>query len=394
MEPIDVCVIGLGTVGLPLAAWFAKQGLRVHGVDHDASRVRRVAAGDVPTREPGLHDLVLEVTVAGRLRASREPVHARAYVIAVPTPIDAERRPMLHALHDAVDAIVPRLTDDTLVVVASTVPVGTTQAIATRIRAARGEAGTIHVAFAPERILPGAVLAELAESPRVVGGVDEAATARAASLYASLGAGEVSQTDARTAELCKLAENAQRDVAIAFADELASVAERLGVDAREVTRIANRHPRVHLLDATTGAGGPCLPKDAWLLAGAAPDDTRLVQEARKVAERRVRALVTRVLDASAGRRVIGCLGIAYKPDVDDTRGSTALEIVERLKRARPAGVLVADPVVTGRSDTVEVDELLARDAALVALVRHRLFVARREQLRGRVVVDACGLTSG
>jgi UDP-N-acetyl-D-mannosaminuronic acid dehydrogenase len=390
MAVVDVCVVGLGTVGLPLAASFAINGLRVHGVDRDAARAHAVDRGAVHTAEPGLADRVREVVSTGALRASTEPCAADAFVIAVPTPIAPDRKPDLSALDAAIAEIAPRLAEGNLVVLASTVPVGTTGALAARLRESRRDLTSVHVVFAPERILPGAVLAELARSPRVVGGVDGPSTARGVALYAKLAGGPIATTDSRTAELCKLAENAHRDVEVAFADELASVAQRVGVDAREVTRIANLHPRVHILEATTGAGGPCLPKDAWLFASAAPDDVKLVPAARDVARRRVDQVVERVLRSAPADGPIGCLGVAYKADVDDVRGSTALEVIERLRRTHPGHVYACDPLASARSDLVDLDELLARNVPLVALVRHRAFLERRDAIRPRLLLDFCG----
>jgi UDP-N-acetyl-D-mannosaminuronic acid dehydrogenase len=385
----DLCVVGLGTVGLPLAVWFAAHGMRVHGVDRDRDRAMRIRRGSTESREPGLRDRLLEVVADARLTASAEAVDARAYILTVPTPVDADHAVVLDALEDALDAIVPRLAEDALVVIASTVPVGTTDRIASRVRAARADLARIHVAHAPERVLPGAVLEELATSPRVIGGVDPASTRAATALYARTRGGEIASVDARTAEMVKLAENAQRDVAVAFADELSMMAERAKVDVREVVRVANRHPRVHILEPGPGAGGPCLPKDAWMLASLG-EGAGLVTAARDVAARKIEHVVTRALTLCASR-TIGCLGIAYKADVDDTRGSTALAVVEELKRRHPATVLVCDPVVAPGG--IDVSELLATDAMLVALVRHRVFVARRDALRARIVLDVCGLAS-
>jgi len=368
-----LCVVGLGRVGLPTAAAFAAAGLSVLGADTDAHVVASVNAGRPPFREPGLPELLAGCIADGTLRAAAAPEPADGFILAVPTPLRG-RQPDLSHLYEAARAIAPVLRAGDLVVVESTVPVGTTAALGRLLPAG------VHLAHCPERATPGNTLAELAAVPRVIGGVTEDAAKRAAALYARIARAPAVLTDARTAELTKLAENASRDVAIAFANELADLCAALGVDADEAIRLANLHPRVGILRPGIGVGGHCLPVDPWFLVAAAPNEARLIRTARTVNDARPARIAAAICDRVAGLRdpVIACLGLTYKKDSDDLRNSPALAIVRLLAETRAGELLVVEPNLSSLpagldARLCELDAALARADCAVVLVDHKEF---------------------
>ena len=301
-------------------------------------------------------------------------------MIAVPTPLTPDNRPDMSHVFAAVEAIRPHVRAGDLVCIESTCCVGTAEEVAGRLP------GHVHVATCPERVLPGRILQELADADRVVGGVKPAAGERAARFYRTFVRGEVVVTDARTAEAVKLAENAFRDVNIAFANELATVADHLGVDGRELIRLANRHPRVSILEPGIGVGGHCVAVDPWFLVDAAPGVTRLIRTGREVNAARTAWVVASIRERVPPGATVACLGLTYKADVDDLRGSPAVEIVDAVSAF--AEVLSVDPHVEG---TVSLDDALDRADAVVVLVAHTLFrEIPRSRLAGRVVLDFVG----
>lgn len=406
-----VAVVGLGYVGLPTAAVLAAAGQQVVGVDRDRDLVDSVNRGRAPWTEPDLDACLGGAVARGDLRASTEVPVARAHLIAVPTPVAPDRSPDLTHVRDAVLAVAARLRGGETVVVESTIPPGTTEQVAAWIAAARpdlrppggpGEPG-FHVAHCPERVLPGRVMIELSANDRVVGGLTPQCASRAADIYRVFCRGEVFETDARTAELVKLAENSFRDVNIAFANELAGVCERLGVDVWQLIELANKHPRVGILSPGPGVGGHCVAVDPWFLVSAAPADTALVRTAREVNDARPRVVIEQVLSVVPDRpTTVACLGLTYKADVDDLRESPAIEVTADLARKLgPRGrILAVEPHVRRLpSELSELGvELVDLDAALdaadvvVLLVDHRAFAAVRGGLTpGTRVVDTRGM---
>lgn len=400
-----VCVLGLGYIGLPTASLLATKGFEVLGVDVDTRRIEALRHGEAATVEPDLDVLVKSAVLSGRLQVSVEPGPADVFILAVPTPVTAGNRPDLSYVEKASDAVAPHLEPGNLVVLESTCPVGTTQEVADRLARLRrdltGPDRRIYVAHCPERVLPGRILQELISNDRVVGGVDEASGERALQFYSSFVVGRIRVTDAATAELSKLAENTSRDVAIAFANELAAIAGRLGIDVWEVIEIANRHPRVRILEPGPGVGGHCIAVDPWLLIAGAGDGGALLRAAREVNDARPGEVAGKVRAAAAGlgRPVIACLGLSYKSDVDDLRGSPAVEIVERL-----AGdgyeVLAVEPHIRELPPRLaslgvrlaSLETAVASAQVVVALVRHRPFrTIPPESLADKVVVDVCGM---
>ena len=402
-----VCIIGLGYVGLPTAAVAASRGWRVFGVDTNPQHVDTVNDGRIPIVEPDLDGLVRKVVADGALTAHAAPQQADLFVIAVPTPLTADRRPMLDHVFDAARALAPALRPGNTVILESTSPVGTTHALCDLLaglrpdlampgRAARPD---IALAYCPERVLPGRVITELVENDRCVGGVTAACAEAGAAFYESFARGEVLRTDAATAELVKLTENAFRDVNIAFANEISMVAARAGVDVWSLIRLANRHPRVNILQPGPGVGGHCVAVDPWFIVDAAPEEARLIRTAREVNDHKavhVRGLVQAAARALPGAPIT-CFGLAFKADVDDLRESPALEIARQLADDFPGSVAVVEPHVARpppglAAPLLRLEEGLQRPGIFVLLVDHAAF--RRTplvRLKGRHVIDTRGI---
>jgi UDP-N-acetyl-D-mannosaminuronic acid dehydrogenase len=416
-EGMRISVIGLGYVGLPTAAMLAARGHEVLGCDVNPAVVAAVNAATPHFAEPDLDMLLAAAVRTGRLSADTAPREAEAHLLAVPTPITSGKRADLSFLEAAVDSLIPLLKPGDLVVVESTVPVGTTERLAARIGAARPDLvlprrglpsprDALRIAHCPERVLPGAMLRELATNDRIAGGVSEDCAAAAAALYEGFVTGTIHRTDARTAEFAKLAENAYRDVNIAFANELSAIAERAGVEVWRAIALANRHPRVAILRPGPGVGGHCIAVDPWFLAEAAPDEAALIRAARAVNDGRPARVAARVAALAARFRAprIACYGLAYKPDVDDLRESPALEVTERVAQATGAEVLVVEPYLSALPPRLAalpgvrlVEEATAREAAdiVVFLVAHRLFRRLDAALFAeKAVVDPAGVLVG
>lgn len=410
-----VSVIGLGYVGLPTAAVFASRGLNVVGVDVNARTVETINQGKVHIVEPDLDILVRGAVAAGRLRASTTPVAADAFIVAVPTPFTDGHKPDLSYVKAATAALATVIKRGDLVVIESTSPVGTTEQVSRWLAERRrdltfphaaGEAADIQVAHSPERVLPGKVLLELVSNDRVVGGVSRRCAERAAELYGLAIGGKCLTTTARTAELVKLAENAYRDVNIAFANELSLVCGRLGIDVWDAIRLANHHPRVDILKPGPGVGGHCIAVDPWFIIDAAPEETPLMRTARQVNDGKPEHVVALVRDAARSRaaNVIACLGLSYKADIDDLRESPAVEIVRALARDPALGngteVLAVEPHIESLPETLRnlprlrlagLDEALTKAQVIVLLADHRAFKAiDRARLKDKAVIDTRG----
>jgi UDP-N-acetyl-D-mannosaminuronic acid dehydrogenase len=337
-----ICVFGLGYVGLPTASTFANHGLRVIGVDVNPEVVTTLRNGGLHIHEPGLRTLVQAAIGSGNLVISDKPEPADAFIIAVPTPFYADKRADMRFVVSAAEAIVPCLKRGDLVVLESTSPPLTTQQIVAPVLERSGlKAGAdFHLAYSPERVLPGQILRELIENARVIGGVDRPSALAGRDLYAIFVRGDIRLTDAATAEMVKLMENTYRDVNIAIANEFARLAERFGVDVWEAISIANLHPRVEILRPGPGVGGHCISVDPWFLVEAAPDLSQLIRAARQVNDSQpqfVVGLVQHALGLASPEALVGkrlaVLGLSYKPDVDDLRESPAIEVAHLLTQA-------------------------------------------------------------
>jgi UDP-N-acetyl-D-mannosaminuronic acid dehydrogenase len=341
----DLCVLGLGYIGLPTAAVFATRGKKVLGVDVISSVVETINRGEIHIKEPDLDVLVRAAVQSGNLIAALKPEAAETFVVAVPTPFKSTptnpKAPDLSYVESATRSIATVVEAGNLIILESTSPVGTTELMRdwlfdeiaklrpTDMLALRG---SLFFAHCPERILPGQMLKELVTNDRIAGGLTPAAAEAARDLYRTFCVGEIFTTDARTAEMCKLTENASRDVGIAFANELSLICDRLGIDVWELITLANRHPRVNILQPGPGVGGHCIAVDPWFIVHAAPDVARLIRTAREVNDAKPHQVIGRVKACAERFRspIIACLGLAFKADVGDLRESPAMDIVLHL----------------------------------------------------------------
>ncbi|MHB8634087.1 MAG: UDP-N-acetyl-D-mannosamine dehydrogenase [Thermoplasmatota archaeon] len=407
----DVCVVGLGYIGLPTAVVLAESGLSVLGVDIRRDIVEGVNRGEALFDEEGLADRLRGVVRSGRLTADLKPHPSKAFIIAVPTPVTPERRADMHYVWSAAESVASELRAGDLIVLESTSPVGSTEELVRRIarhrpdlaRPAPGPGVAVQVAYCPERIIPGNMFHELVNNDRIVGGVDDESTARAVRLYARFVKGAIHRGTSRLAETCKLAENAFRDVNIAYANELSMLCERLGVDVWELIRVANRHPRVNILNPGPGVGGHCIPVDPWFLVEAAPELTPLLRTAREVNLAKMHHVLeqARALAAEHPRVRIAILGLAYKPNTNDLRESPALEIALALAREGKHDLLVVEPGLTKlpqelaslpRIHLVPLEDALAKAGLIVVLTGHAAFRGvSPKALSGKAVIDAPGL---
>lgn len=406
-----VSVIGLGYIGLPTAAVLASRGVRVLGVDVNKRVVDALNKGEVTIVEPDLDMVVQAAVLTGKLSASTVPQPADAFLIAVPTPFKDDHVPDLSYIEAVSKAIAPVLKRGDLVVLESTSPVGATEQMAEWMAATRpdltfshqtGNDADIHVAHCPERVLPGHVMRELVENDRVIGGLSPKATEMAAQLYRTFVTGECLQTDARTAELCKLTENSFRDVNIAFANELSLVAERFSIDVWELISLANRHPRVNILQPGPGVGGHCIAVDPWFIVHSAPDRARLIRTAREVNDYKPHYVIEKIVEAAKGiaQPRIACLGLAFKADIDDLRESPSLDIVKHLAKMKLGELLVVEPYIEALPRSLEgfdhlrlvgVEEAIRSADIVVVLVNHKPFLSiDRALLTGRHVIDTRG----
>lgn len=408
-EPIKtVSVIGLGYIGLPTAATLAGVGMTVKGVDIAERIVDELNEGRAHFSEPDLDSLVRSAVVSGRLQAYREAQPADAFVIAVPTPMLADKSPDMRAVDAAARSISRVLEPGNLVILESTSPLGTTVTIGDIIGAERAdlirEDGSMDIALAycPERILPGRMVTELIENDRVVGGITPDCAERARELYRTFVRGEIFLTDAMTAELVKLMENAYRDVNIAFANEIANICDARGIDAWRAIALANRHPRVDILSPGPGVGGHCIAIDPWFLITRNPELSSLMAAARKVNDDRPKALLAKIRAAAerAGSKRVACLGLAYKPGVDDLRESPAMQIAMTLAdegfeviAAEPhIAALPAELADRANVELAGAEEAIARCDVIALLVAHRQFADLAPADSARFV-DAVGLWS-
>lgn len=395
--PFRVTVIGLGYIGLPTAALLASRGIRVQGVDSNAEVLETLAAGRVHIAEADVEALLERALRAGLLTLHAVPPPADVFLIAVPTPLGAGHAPVLDHVWDATRALAPALKPGDLVLLESTSPIGTTARIADMLRELRPELTDLAIAYGPERVLPGRILTELVENDRVAGGLTPDATARAVAFYRRFVRGAVLGTDAATAEMVKLSENAFRDVNIAFANELSLIADVHGLDVWRVIALANRHPRVNILKPGPGVGGHCIAVDPWFLAHGAPGAARLIPAARAVdAAKRAAVLEEASALCAVGERVI-CLGLAFKADVEDLRESPALAIAMELARRHPGRVSVVEPHLHApppglAAPLVTLEEALAGPGALLLLTDHGVFARiPPAALAGRRIIDTRGI---
>jgi len=414
-----ISVIGLGYIGLPTAAVFASRKKRVIGVDINQAAVETISRGDIHIVEPALDSVVRAAVSEGYLTATTQPQPADAFLIAVPTPFKNNHEPDLSYIESASKAIAPVLKKGDLVILESTSPVGATEQMAMWLAEARpdltfpqthGESSDIRIAHCPERVLPGQVLRELVSNDRVIGGMTKKCSEAAVQLYKIFVEGECITTDARTAEMCKLTENSFRDVNIAFANELSIICDRLGINVWELIRLANRHPRVNILQPGPGVGGHCIAVDPWFIVSTTPSEARLIRTAREVNDNKphwvlekITLAVAEYLQRNPTRTMtdvtIACLGLSFKPDIDDLRESPAIEICEALARKHPGKLIAVEPNVTElpsilreRFTLLDLPLALEQADVVVLLVDHKQFKSTPSSfVAGKQLVDTRGV---
>lgn len=410
---MKISVSGLGYIGLPTATMFAHYGAHVIGLDVNQHAIDTINQGKIHIVEPGLEDIVKDVVAQGRLKASLTPEPADAFLIAVPTPFKGDdHTPDLSYIESAVKTIAPALTRGNVVILESTSPVGATEQMVEWLSAARpdlkfpsSEQDTefdIYVAYCPERVLPGQVIRELVENDRTIGGLTPECAKKAAEVYKIFVKGDLVETNARTAEMTKLTENAFRDVNIAFANELSLICDRLNINVWELIALANRHPRVNILNPGAGVGGHCIAVDPWFIVNKTPDLARMVNTAREVNDNKPKWVVSKIEEAVAklgdlGRKPkVALLGLAFKPDIDDLRESPAIEIAQLVGENDQVELLLVEsnvhelPKKIQKGELVQLEEALKSADVVAILVGHKQF---KEQDFGSLnnVIDAVGI---
>ena len=397
-----IIVMGLGYIGLPTASMLATKGHQVLGVDVNAQAVDIINSGRIHIVEPDLDILVKSAVNSGNLKASLTPEEGDTFILAVPTPfkeVDGNpKAPDLAYIETATRAIAPYLREDNLVILESTSPVGTTERVQEIIVAMRPElAGKVHTAHCPERVLPGHILRELVDNDRIIGGTTKAAVAKAKALYKTFCNGAILETDSRTAEMSKLVENSFRDVNIAFANELSVICDHLGINVWEAIALANRHPRVNILQPGPGVGGHCIAVDPWFIVASAPAQSRLIRTAREVNDAKPDWVIAKV-KAKAARfhePVIGCLGLSFKANIDDLRESPSMDIVHHLHQSGIGKIMACDPNVRKEKAPFALYDLktVIKEAdILLLLVDHEEFKDIDPQvIKDKVVIDTKGV---
>ena len=397
-----VCTVGLGYIGLPTSALIAANNISVHGVDISQYVVDTINAGKIHIVEPDLDQAVASAVASGNLIADTKPVAADTYLIVVPTPFKGgSHEPDISYIQSATEGILPLLKEGDLYIIESTSPVGTTERMRDLIYSQRPELkGELHIAYCPERVLPGNVMYEMVHNDRVIGGVDEASTEKAVVFYRQFVRGELHKTNARTAEMCKLTENSSRDVQIAFANELSLICDKAGIDVWELIRLANRHPRVNILQPGSGVGGHCIAVDPYFITAEFPMESQIIGKAREInnyksfwcAEKTGSAI--RDFELKHGRvPSVAMMGLAFKPNIDDLRQSPAVYIAQKvLQEASDEAYFIVEPNIESHPyyKLTPMQEAVEQADIIVFLVAHNEF--KQLNIReGKVVLDFCGV---
>lgn len=399
---MKACFVGLGYIGLPTAIIVAKQGIEVLGIDINPEIVETINKGKIHIVEPGLQELCNEVVKNGNLKASLEIEQSDVFLIVVPTPFKGDHQPDISYVENATKSIIPFLKEGDLYIIESTSPIGTTEKMAELIYAERPDLkDKIFISYCPERVLPGNVIYELVNNDRVIGGIDEKSTLKAIEFYKLFVKGELFSTNARTAEMCKLTENSSRDVQIAFANELSIICDKAGIDVWELIRLANRHPRVNILQPGSGVGGHCIAVDPYFITADFPRESQIIAKAREInnykafwcAEKTQQTILEFKLKEHREPRV-ALMGLAFKPNIDDLRESPAKYIANKIMQSHNDGdFLVVEPNIlehkvfklTNYKEAYEIADVV------VFLVAHSEF---KELVKSndKIILDFCGVT--
>ncbi len=376
-----VCVIGLGYIGLPTAALLANRGYEVHGVDVVQSTVDTINRGGIHIIEPELDTFVRSAVNSGKLKASLVPDNADVFIIAVPTPFHDGYVPNIDYVVSATKAISSYIKDENIVILESTSPVGTTELVERTLKEENVNTNKLYIAHCPERVLPGHIMRELVENDRIVGGLTRESTLKAVDFYKTFVSGEVLSTDAKTAEMAKLTENSFRDTNIAFANELSMLCDKFDINVWELISLANRHPRVNILQPGAGVGGHCIAVDPWFIVHAGGETAKMIKTAREVNTYKTEWAIEKIKNAAfkfesqnARKAKIACMGLAFKPDIDDLRESPALYIARRLK-AEGLEIFAVEPNIKSHKEFEIVDykEAIKKADIVTFLVAHKEF---------------------
>lgn len=399
----QVVTIGLGYIGLPTSALIAGNNIAVHGVDISQKVVDVVNSGKIHIVEPDLDVVVASAVAEGLLRADTKAVAADVYLIVVPTPFKGgSHEPDISYIQAATEGILPLFKEGDLYIIESTSPVGTTERMRDYIYSQRPELkGKLHIAYCPERVLPGNVMYELVHNDRVIGGVDEASTERACEFYSQFVKGELHRTNARTAEMCKLTENSSRDVQIAFANELSLICDKAGIDVWELIRLANKHPRVNILQPGSGVGGHCIAVDPYFITAEFPMESQIIGKAREInnykafwCAEKVRHAIRDFAIQHGKAPSVALMGLAFKPNIDDLRQSPAVYIAQKvLQEAGDENYFIVEPNVHEHPyyKITDVNTAVEQADIVAFLVAHKEF-KQLDIPAGKVVLDFCGVT--
>ncbi|MDY3137163.1 MAG: UDP-N-acetyl-D-mannosamine dehydrogenase [Sodaliphilus sp.] len=399
---MKACFMGLGYIGLPTAIISSQHGINVCGVDINPKVVEKTNRGELHIVEPGLQDLLKKAVDSKSLVASTTPFESDVYLIVVPTPFKAKHEPDISYVESATKAVIPLLKEGDLFIIESTSPVGTTEKMAELIFAERPELkGRIHIAYCPERVLPGNVIFELVNNDRVIGGIDDASADAAAEFYGKFVTGQLHKTNCRTAEMCKLVENSSRDVQIAFANELSMICEKAGINVWELISLANKHPRVNILQPGCGVGGHCIAVDPYFISSAFPNEAKIIAQARSInnyksewcVEKAKNAILSFELE-NGKKPQVALMGLAFKPNIDDLRESPAMKIAKHLVTEMPdVKFNIVEPNISSHPDFDIVDFQTAFEQSdiVVYLTAHKQFFMLPQEANDKLILDFCGV---
>ena len=399
---MKACFMGLGYIGLPTAIISSQHGINVCGVDINPKVVEKTNKGELHIVEPGLQDLLKKAVDSKSLVASTTPFESDVYLIVVPTPFKAKHEPDISYVESATKTVIPFLREGDLFIIESTTPVGTTEKMAELIFAERPELkGSIHIAYCPERVLPGNVIFELVNNDRVIGGIDDASADAAAEFYGKFVTGQLHKTNCRTAEMCKLVENSSRDVQIAFANELSMICEKAGINVWELISLANKHPRVNILQPGCGVGGHCIAVDPYFISSAFPNEAKIIAQARNINNYKSEWCVEKAKNAILSFQLKNCkkpqvalMGLAFKPNIDDLRESPAMKIAKRLFTEMPdVKFNIVEPNISSHPDFDIVDFQTAFEQSdiVVYLTAHKQFFMLPQEANDKLILDFCGV---
>ena len=398
MKDLKVVMMGLGYIGLPTAAVIASEGIIVHGVDVDQSVVNIINSGKIHIIEPELDGLVKNVVDEGLLLASTTTDKANVFLIAVPTPFKGDYEPDLKYVESATRMIIPKLRDGNLFIIESTSPVGTTDKMAEIIFEERPELkGKIDIAYCPERVLPGKVIYELVNNDRVIGGIDEKSTKSAQNFYRNFVKGELHPTNAKTAEMCKLVENSSRDVSIAFANELSIICDKAGINVWELISLANKHPRVNILQPGTGVGGHCIAVDPWFIVSEFLNEAKIIKKAREINDYKTDWVIEKIKSTALQfelennkKPILALMGLSFKPDIDDLRQSPALVVVDTFINDNIYDLVLVEPNISSgkRYHLIDYKKASQQSDIIIYLVAHKEFKSLTSQ---KIELDFCGV---